>query len=727
MAAVPFGGRRHGDRRPDPERRSASSSQLSLETNRAPAPLSQPDAIYPVDCRQAGIEGEVLVQFVVKPDGTTGLVKAVASPDERLSAAATAAVARWTFSPGIQAGHAVVTQMQIPISFTIDHTPKKAPVTLTKPDHPPVLVEAVSPFYPPGFAAKQVEGEVLVKFVVGPDGSTGDLSAVRSTDARLTPYAIRAVAQWRFTAGTKDGKAVYCLLEVPVEFKARKPSPKAASDTEFSAGNEGEAEVEEGERALEAGSFAIAAEAFTKALRTSPASAKAHLGRAKAFAALKREDEALDEFTRAAALDSSDQPALEAYRTQIPETPARIWSALRYHTFDAVWTTVNETYFDPTFGGVDWDGVREKYRALLPSAGDNARLLALMQQMLGELHRTHFAIIPRQAAVFNPSERVRIGTVGVEVAWIEGGVAVTEVKEGSKGESVPLRPGDQVLAVDRQTLASLEASLASAGVTPARAHSYLTRFVESRLNGPVGTAVELVAASDLEPSRKVSLTCRATELSWSEPVGYFPSMPIRCETSRDADGIAVFRFNVFVPPVMKTFRDFERGLRPGDALIIDLRGNGGGISQMASGMSGWLCGDEFVLATMRQRSGTLELGVYPQAHGFAGPVAVLIDGESASTSEILAAGLREHGRIRIFGEPSAGAALPSLFKSLPTGDLFQYAIADVKTPSGVLLEGKGVLPDEAAAATRADLAAGRDPVAEAARRWIAANRARATP
>ena len=112
---------------------------------------------------------------------------------------------------------------------------------------------------------------------------------------------------------------------------------------------------------------------------------------------------------------------------------------------------------------------------------------------------------------------------------------------------------------------------------------------------------------------------------------------------------------------------------------------------------------------------------------FAGPVAILIDHGSASTSEILAAGLQEAGRARVFGETSAGAALPSSFRVLPTGDLFQYAVGDMKTPGGKLLEGHGVEPDEVVHNTRADLAAGRDRVQDAARAWIRRERESAGP
>ncbi len=74
---------------------------------------------------------------------------------------------------------------------------------------------------------------------------------------------------------------------------------------------------------------------------------------------------------------------------------------------------------------------------------------------------------------------------------------------------------------------------------------------------------------------------------------------------------------------------------------------------------------------------------------------------------------------RLFGERTAAAALPSLFRALPTGDLLQYAIADVRTPKGATIEGVGVEPDEVVRRTIADLTAGRDTVVEAATAWLA--------
>jgi carboxyl-terminal processing protease len=103
---------------------------------------------------------------------------------------------------------------------------------------------------------------------------------------------------------------------------------------------------------------------------------------------------------------------------------------------------------------------------------------------------------------------------------------------------------------------------------------------------------------------------------------------------------------------------------------------------------------------------------------YRGPVAILIDGLSASASECFAGGLQSLGRARVFGQTSMGQALPALFDTLPNGDVLIHAWGDFVTGSGVRLEGRGVIPDEIVPATRADLLAGRDRPLEAALAWI---------
>src|SRR5262249_52045316 len=113
-----------------------------------------------------------------------------------------------------------------------------------------------------------------------------------------------------------------------------------------------------------------------------------------------------------------------------------------------------------------------------------------------------------------------------------------------------------------------------------------------------------------------------------------------------------------------------------------------------------------------------ELGSTP----YLGPLAILTDEGTASTSEMLAAGLQEARRAVVVGDASVGAVLPSVVESLPGGAIIQDVVADFKTPKGVLLEGRGVQPDKRVIETRAALRTGRDPVLDAALVAIRASR-----
>jgi carboxyl-terminal processing protease len=107
------------------------------------------------------------------------------------------------------------------------------------------------------------------------------------------------------------------------------------------------------------------------------------------------------------------------------------------------------------------------------------------------------------------------------------------------------------------------------------------------------------------------------------------------------------------------------------------------------------------------------------------PLAILVDGMSASTTEMFTAALQALGRARVFGERTAGQALPAMATRLPNGDVLMHVIADFVAADGSRIEGTGVRPDELVPLNRADLSAGRDAPLSAALLWI--ERARQGP
>ena len=185
------------------------------------------------------------------------------------------------------------------------------------------------------------------------------------------------------------------------------------------------------------------------------------------------------------------------------------------------------------------------------------------------------------------------------------------------------------------------------------------------------------------------------------------------------------RFNEFLDPgsMMPKFEAALKGFANAPGVILDLRGNPGGIGIMAMGIAGFFINqDGLKLGDMKMRDATLKFVIFPRPETYAGPLAILIDEGSASTSEILAGGLQDLKRARIFGVRSAGAALPSDIIRLPNGDGFQYPQASYTSVSGKVLEGEGVTPDVVVQQTKESLLARRDSVIEAADEWIRSTR-----
>jgi carboxyl-terminal processing protease len=203
--------------------------------------------------------------------------------------------------------------------------------------------------------------------------------------------------------------------------------------------------------------------------------------------------------------------------------------------------------------------------------------------------------------------------------------------------------------------------------------------------------------------------------------GNLPTFYVHLATKRVGGTIAYVALNAFFDParVIGQFASALKENRDAEGLILDLRGNPGGIGAMAMGIGGWLVSDaDRKLGTMITRAGSLHFSLNPRPEPFTKPVAVIVDELSMSTSEILAGGLKDIKRARVFGVRTPGAALPSRVDVLPNGDGFQYAFANYISAGGKPLEGNGVEPDVETPLTRAALLEGHDPAVEAAVAWI---------
>jgi carboxyl-terminal processing protease len=387
---------------------------------------------------------------------------------------------------------------------------------------------------------------------------------------------------------------------------------------------------------------------------------------------------------------------------------------LRQQTFEQVWRTIQEKHFDPTFSGLNWDQVRARYAPQVAAAASEAAFYALLQQMIGELRQSHFAIIPPEAVVEDEMNQPMTGELGLEIKQLGQEVFISSVKAGSVADRAGLRTGFAIQQINGAPVAPLLQKLNKSPESESLKRLRLERMILARLNGAAGQPVKLTYLDSRNLPLEAELVRDPIRGEFSPAFGNFPPQLLDFEAKRLPSGFGYIRFNIFVTPMMAKIRTALRDMKDAPGLIFDLRGNPGGIGGMASGIGGHLFKEQTSLGKMQMRSGYSNFAVFPQTLLYAGPVVVIIDNGSASTSEIFAGGLQELGRVIVVGERSAGAALPSVIQKLPTGALFQYAIGDFKTPKGTLLEGRGVIPNFAVKLTRAGLLAGRDLPLEAA-------------
>lgn len=405
---------------------------------------------------------------------------------------------------------------------------------------------------------------------------------------------------------------------------------------------------------------------------------------------------------------------------------------------ERLWELVATRYYDPRMNGVDWGGVRTRYLPLLAAADSDAALYRALKAMVAELQDSHTQVLTPREAV--DARRFLAPRFGFTVSLIEGTVAVTEVDVPSPAAAAGIRRGD--LLLEANGVAFDEAFLRRAANDPETLINNHAPFgaPEAIPDQPLDAqrvramrAVRRVLAQALAADDEARRLLQV-RLQRADGVQFHAALrptaqarPPRIDVRRLDGNVALIGFTRFHDSLREPLQQAFEEASGAHAIVIDLRGNGGGLLDLYRWVAGqFLAEARAPIRTLRRERAAVgtqsstELRVAPGARPLLQPLAVLIDGRTGSAAELLAVTLAEQRGALLVGEPTCGCVVGVRVEYvMPDGGGVRIAETGFVSARGARMEGVPTLPDVRVVPTLEDLRSGRDPaLAEAHRRLL---------
>jgi carboxyl-terminal processing protease len=335
---------------------------------------------------------------------------------------------------------------------------------------------------------------------------------------------------------------------------------------------------------------------------------------------------------------------------------------------DEAWQIVNRDYVDGTFNDTDWLTVRQEL--LSRDYASRELAYAALRQALSHLNDPYTRFLdPEQFKDLTNQTAGELSGIGLQLVQDPQtqGITVAEPLPNSPAMRAGIQAGDRILEIDGQTTQGMKVE-AAAGL----------------IRGDIGTAVTLKIERGTDEPFEVNLVRSTIEL---EAVNH----SVKQDGKARIGYIQLKEFSSHAAEQMySALQDLKQ--QNVEAFVLDLRGNPGGLLNVSVEIARMWLDRGSIVQTVDRRGNAENLVATGMAISDL-PLAVLVDGDSASASEILAGALQDNQRATIIGRQTFGKALVQAVNSLSDGSGLAVTIAHYYTPNGTDINKTGITPD----------------------------------
>lgn len=352
-------------------------------------------------------------------------------------------------------------------------------------------------------------------------------------------------------------------------------------------------------------------------------------------------------------------------------------TACAKYLFLESWTNAKEESFTTNLDRQNWDYWKDRYLNKIETKEDAFVVIETMLSSLDDPY-TRF-LTPKEVEEQNMQISAELTGIGVVISSASGKITIEDVLENSPALKNDLRKGDVIIKINNNSVSGFDISK-----------------IAQMIRGPIGTEVTLDILREGATLRKKIIRDKIT---------------IKAVTSKMLENniayikISTFMSNSAAIEFMKEIKKLENA----NSLVIDLRGNQGGLLQNAIFIANILLQEGKIVSIHQKNNNTETINVESSGFHINKPLVVLTNGLSASAGEILAAALQENDRAFLVGEKTYGKGLIQRIMPLPLNTAMNVTIAKYLTPDGHDINKNGIKPDYEVKLTLDDFQKGKDP------------------